>query len=308
MSPQNSFIYAPLSSVIGMMLLLLSAPRAWALTLPLPDDHTDLVGEILEIKIKPGDNLYSIARRHNVGYQELMHANAHIHNPNQLKPNTRLIIPSAFILPEAPRTGIVINLPEMRLYYYPPHAGTVMTYPIAVGRENWRTPIGQTHIIDKTANPAWHVPKSIKAHMLTKGVVLPDVVQPGPDNPLGYYALRLGLPGYLIHGTNNPESVGNRSSSGCIRMYPEDIEELFQVITIGTPVLIINQPVKAALHQNTLYLESHRPFPDQMPLMALELPEILAQEAAIWLNYIQLDQAEAIKNQQSGMPEAIPAF
>jgi len=303
----NTLLHASYKILWWPLLLFISPWQiATALTLPIANENTEIVGKVFKIQIEPGDRFREIARRYQVGYQELVYANPHV-NPNKIKAWSHLTIPQSFILPDAPRTGIVINLPEMRLYYYPPNTDTVMTYPIAVGRENWRTPIAKTRIIDKKADPAWHVPKSIKAHMLKKGVVLPDVVPAGPDNPLGRYALRLALPGYLIHGTNDPYSVGKRSSSGCIRMYPEDIEELFSAISVNTPVHIINQPVKSGWQEDTLYLESHQPFPDQIPQASMELPTILADDVEPWV-HIQWDKAQMIKSQYTGIPQPIQSF
>ncbi len=151
------------------------------------------------------------------------------------------MIPTAFILPSAPRKGLVINLAELRMYYYPPDGKTVVTYPLGIGKEGWGTPLGVTRITEKTKNPTWVPPKSILEHRKKEGVYLPAKVPPGVDNPLGGYRMRLAIPtgAYLIHGTNNPAGVGRRSSSGCINMLPEDIETLYEKVPSGTPVHII---------------------------------------------------------------------
>lgn len=238
---------------------------SFALTFSLPKDGSNIVGNLMVIMVEPGENLQQIARRYDIGYEEIVRANPKV-NPHQPKPWSKIIIPSAFILPDAPKKGIVINLPEMRLYYYSPHTHTVKTFPIGVGRQEWLTPTANTTVIEKVADPEWRVPEAIKEYtLLTKGIELPDIVPAGPENPLGKFALRLGVAGYLIHGTNQPTSIGRRSSSGCIRMYPEDIEELFQDISVGEPVHIINQPFKAGWLDNELYIETHPPFTDQMP-------------------------------------------
>ncbi|NQY41795.1 MAG: L,D-transpeptidase family protein [Legionellales bacterium] len=253
-----------LSTVLLFISTLLVSSYAHALTFNLPNESTNIVGEVYTVFIEPGESLRELARKHNMGYEEIIRANQHI-NPRKPKAWSKVIIPSSFILPNTPRKGIVINLPEMRLYYYPKDSNVVMTFPIGVGKQGWRTPTTKTTIIEKKEDPNWHVPKSIKKYMASKGVILPDIVKAGPDNPLGAFAMKLNLPGYLIHGTNKPYSVGKRSSSGCIRMYPEDIEQLFYVAKLNDTVKIVNQPYKAGWYKNDLYLESHKPFEDQLP-------------------------------------------
>jgi L,D-transpeptidase ErfK/SrfK len=175
--------------------------------------------------------------------------------------DAELLVPSSYILPDAPREGIVINVPEMRLYYYPESkpdsARLVATYPISVGRQDWSTPHKETKIIGKKADPTWYPPASSRKEHAENGDPLPKVVRPGPDNPLGRYALRLGVPGYLIHGTNKPYGVGMRVTHGCIRLYPENIERLFNDIAVGTSVRIVNQPFKVGWLNGVLHLEIH---------------------------------------------------
>jgi L,D-transpeptidase ErfK/SrfK len=169
------------------------------------------------------------------------------------------------VLPTGPREGIVINLPEHRLYYYPPAVAgkpaRVYTYPISIGKMDWRTPLGKTKIQDKREKPTWTPPESVRLEHIANGEPpLPAVVPAGPDNPLGMHAMRLALPGaYLIHGTNNPIAVGMAVTHGCIRMYPEDIAELFPMVSVGTPVYLINEPVKIAWVDGQLLLEAHPP-------------------------------------------------
>jgi L,D-transpeptidase ErfK/SrfK len=162
--------------------------------------------------------------------------------------------------------GIILNVPEMRLYYYPPRVKgkpqEVITYPLGVGREGWKTPYLKTKIIEKKANPNWYPPESIRKEHEAAGDPLPKIVKAGPDNPLGAFAMRLGNPDYLIHGTNKPYGVGMRVSHGCIRLYPEDIEALFAEVSLKTPVNIINQPYKVGVKDNVIYIEAH-PFLDE---------------------------------------------
>jgi L,D-transpeptidase ErfK/SrfK len=171
-------------------------------------------------------------------------------------------LPTQYVLPTAPRRGIVINLPELRLYYFPPR-GEPRSFPIGIGGEGKETPVGRTRVADRRAHPIWVPTKSEHA----EDPDLPPAVGPGPDNPMGDYALYLGWKGYAIHGTNKPYSIGRRDSHGCIRLYPEDIEWLYREATIGTPVTVVNQPAKAGWSDGELYLEVH---PTQQDADALE--------------------------------------
>lgn len=245
--------------LVGMTsgLWLLSAN---ATTFYLADETTRVVGHNLIVMSHKEDTLLDIARRFDIGYSEIVDANPEL-DPWIPGGNKRVLVPNQFILPDAPHKGIVINLAEMRLYYYPkPQKGQrqqVITHPLGIGRQGWTTPLGKTRIIQKKKDPTWTPPASILAEHLEKGDPLPKVVPAGPDNPLGAYAMRLGIPGYLLHGTNRPFGVGMRVSHGCIRLFPEDIEHLFGIVAVNTPVEILYQPYKAAIHKNKLYLEAH---------------------------------------------------
>jgi L,D-transpeptidase ErfK/SrfK len=218
-----------------------------------------IVGGLAGISVQDGDTLPDIARHFGLGYNEITIANPHISTWTP-KANARVQLPLRFILPDAPRKGIVLNLANMRLFYYPPKQPVIVfTYPIGIGRESWNTPLGQTTIVAKTVNPAWTVPESIRREHAAKGDPLPAVVRPGPDNPLGEYALLLGFSSYLIHGTNKPYGVGMQVSHGCVRLYPEDIEVLFKKTSVGTPVRIVHQPYMTAWDGDMLYLEAHEP-------------------------------------------------
>jgi len=188
------------------------------------------------------------------------------------------------VLPPGPRTGLVLNLAEYRMYYFPePEEGQpakVHTYPMSIGRMDWETPLGLTKIVAMARNPAWYPPQSVRDEHAADGDPLPRVVPPGPNNPLGTRALRLGLPGYLIHGTNRPAGVGMRVSHGCIRMFPEDIEFLFEKIRVNTSVRIIDAPVKLGWDREALVAEVH-------PL--LEVPQRLPQETAEHLETLDAD-------------------
>jgi L,D-transpeptidase ErfK/SrfK len=169
------------------------------------------------------------------------------------------VIPSRFILPDGERKGIVINLAEMRLYYYPKEGGKVSTYPVGIGQEGWHTPLGKTQVVRKREHPTWVVPDSIMENHIAHGQPIPKVQPPGPTNPLGDHALNLGFGNIVIHGTPYPKGVGVRSSHGCIRMLPEDVAVLYQQVPVGTPVEIINISTKIGHEDKKLFLESHVP-------------------------------------------------
>jgi L,D-transpeptidase ErfK/SrfK len=216
------------------------ATDAWSLTFKIPRQG-NVIGEYQKIKAKQGDSLPAIAQYYDIGMYEIYVANPHLPHRG-LKAGTTVIIPSQFILPNAPRTGIVLNLADMRIFYYHPDGVTVSTYPVGIGRGGWSTPLGTTQIVAKKANPTWTPPPSIIREAARKGRRLPAVYPPGPKNPLGAYAMNLGFPRILMHGTNAPRSVGLRSSHGCIRLFPADIEELFHNVSVGTPVRIVYDP------------------------------------------------------------------
>lgn len=225
------------------------------------DNEDDmLIGEIEVVAAKKEDTLLDIARESGFGYLDIKLVNPDVDTwlPGEGK---QVTLPSQFILPEAQKKGIVLNVPEMRLYYYPPFrkgkARKVHTYPIGIGREGWATPYIKTNIVEKKRNPNWYPTKSIIKEYEENGEILPSVVKAGEDNPLGQYAMRLGRRDYLIHGTNKPYGVGMRVSHGCVRLYPEDIEELFNKVSLKTPVNIVNQPYKIGVRDDVIYLEAH---------------------------------------------------
>ncbi len=228
----------------------------------LPPDGSDVVGAVGIIEARAEDTLLDIARRHGLGYEDIIRANPDVDAwvPGE---GTEVVLPTRFVLPRGPRQGIVLNLAEYRMYYFPKpeegQAAMVMTYPMSIGRMDWQTPLGKTTVISKVRKPSWYVPESIRAEHAANGDPLPRIVPPGPKNPLGDYAMRLGLPGYLIHGTNRPAGVGMRVTHGCIRMFPEDIDFLFPQIALHTPVRIIDEPLKLGWDGETLMMEVHRP-------------------------------------------------
>jgi L,D-transpeptidase ErfK/SrfK len=217
---------------------------------------SDLVGELLTVHARYEDTLIDIARAHGLGYHAIRNANPGV-DPWVPGEGTPVALPRRHVLPRTRRSGIVINLPEMRLYDFTPGDGQLMTYAVSIGRMDWSTPVGTLSVIEKTEQPAWHPPASVRESYAARGQSLPARVPPGPDNPLGDFAMRLSRPSYLIHGTNWPEGIGMRATHGCIRLGPADIEHLFSRIPVGTHVHIVNEPVKAGWSGDTLYLEAH---------------------------------------------------
>lgn len=241
-------------------LMLGSVSSVYANRYVLSNSGDTVLGEISTVYADERDTLLDIARRNGFGYQDMKLVNPDVDTwlPGE---GQEIVLPAQFILPVAPKKGIVLNVPEMRLYYYlPKEKGKpqeVVTYPLGVGREGWNTPYMKTYIAEKKANPNWYPPESIRKEHEEKGDPLPKIVKSGPDNPLGYFAMRLGRPDYLIHGTNKPYGLGMRVSHGCIRLYPEDIEALFSQVSLKTSVNIINQPYKIGVKDNVIYLEAH---------------------------------------------------
>ncbi len=237
---------------------------AHATSYELDDPATQVVGEDQQVTTVYEDTLYDLARKYSLGSEELIRVNPGI-DPWLPPTGSVITVPGRHILPAGPREGIVVNLPEHRLYYFPKQKKgkpqIVVTYPVSIGKMDWHTPIGETHVIQKQKDPSWFPTASVRAEHAAAGDILPARVPPGPDNPLGTRALRLaaGQGTYLIHGTNNPIAVGLAVTHGCIRMYPEDIELLFPEIPVGEKVRIINEPLKVAHVDGELLMEVHPP-------------------------------------------------
>jgi len=248
-------------SLLPAIALAVSAPAA-ANPYPVPAEGNDVIGETLTTPAEAQDTLLDIARRYGLGYEEITNANPGV-DPWLPGAGTVIVVPKQRVLPRAPRSGIVINLPEHRLYWYPPVAAgaprVVWSFPVSIGKMDWNTPLGRTTIVAKVRNPSWTPPKSVRDEHEKRGDILPPVVPAGPDNPLGLYAMRLGIPGgaYLIHGTNRPAGVGMQVTHGCMRLYPEDIETLFGMVPVDTPVTIVNQPYKWGWFDGELLIEVH---------------------------------------------------
>ena len=220
----------------------------------------DLVGAVQKTIIGADDTLSDIARRFDVGYEEILLANPGV-DPWLPGVGREVIVPTQFVLPASVREGVVVNVAAMRIFYFPPHKKgepqVVYTHPIGIGKVGWKTPEGTTKIVSRQKDPVWVVPKSVRDEHAESGEKLPKQVPAGPDNPLGQYMFRLQWPSYLIHGTNKPYGVGMRSSHGCMRLYPEDIAVFFNLIPIGTKVTVVNQPYLFGWRDKTLYLQAY---------------------------------------------------
>lgn len=241
-----------------LMTGLLQASSSWAASYVLQEGY-DVIGQLRWTRARSEDTLVSVARSFDLGYRAILNANPTVDVWLPEK-GSRIILPNAHILPAGPREGLVLNLAEMRLYFYPDSAaGEVNTYPVGIGREGWRTPSIKTWVKAKHRSPSWYPPASIRREALENGITLPTVVPPGPDNPLGEFALRLSVEQYLIHGTNRPAGVGMRVSHGCIRLFPEDIRQLFFEVELGARVRVVDEPYKAGWRGNDLLLEVHTP-------------------------------------------------
>ncbi len=225
----------------------------------LPAEGSDLVGTVQVTRAEHEDTFVDLARRFNVGYEELVRSNPGV-DPWLPREGREIVLPTQYLLPNAPREGVVINLAAMRLYYFPKVAKgespIVYTFPIGIGRVGWATPVGSTRITRMAKNPSWRPGPGVRREHRENGEILPAVVPAGPDNPLGTRAMYLGWAGYLIHGTNKPAGVGLRSSHGCIRLFPEDVEFLYDLVGPGTKVTVVNQPFVFGWHEGQLLLQA----------------------------------------------------
>jgi L,D-transpeptidase ErfK/SrfK len=223
---------------------------------------TGVLGELQVTYARYEDTLPDIARRFNLGFDELVNANPGV-DPWLPGEGTRIVLPTQFVLPDAPYEGVVVNLAALRMFYYPQPGKdgqrVVITYPIGIGKVGWATPEGTTKIVSKRKDPYWTPPASVRKEHAAEGDPLPARVPPGPENPLGNRAMNLGWSSYLIHGTNKPAGVGLRASHGCIRMYPEDVLVLFDMVAVGTKVTVVNQPILYRMQGDSLYVQSYPP-------------------------------------------------
>jgi L,D-transpeptidase ErfK/SrfK len=241
---------------------------------------TEVVGYVQRTTIGADDTLPDVARRFDVGYEEMLLANPGV-DPWLPGVGREVVVPTQFVLPMAAHEGVVVDLAAMRIFYYPPpkkgERQVVFTHPIGIGRVGWKTPEGTTKIVSRQKDPVWIPPKSVRDEHAQDGEQLPDKVAAGPDNPLGQYMFRLEWPSYLIHGTNKPYGVGMRSSHGCIRLYPEDIAVFFNLIPIGTKVTVVNQPYLFGWRDGVLYLQAYAVLEDDARALPQKPQRLLDQ-------------------------------
>jgi L,D-transpeptidase ErfK/SrfK len=267
-----------------------------------------VIGEPQIVFTRETDTFPDFAREYGLGYDELVEANPGI-DPWLPGENTPILLPTQYVIPDVPRQGIVLNIASKRLFYFPQvkegDPVQVMTYPIGIGRVGWETPLGVAKVVSKATDPTWYVPQSVRKEHADAGDPLPAVVPPGPDNPLGRHVLKLDMPGYLLHGTNQPYGVGMRVSHGCVRLYPENIELLYSLIAIGENVRIINEPYLAGWRDSQLYFESHAPLEDDAISPDEHLQKIfknLANVSGAFIEQDEQDQAKAIASEALGVP------
>lgn len=291
----------------GCLLFSLFPLAAWAATYSLPVSEHTLIGNVQYTKSRYNDSIAVLAQHYDVGLNALIDANPSLDPARRLSSGIELTIPTRHILP-AERSGIVVNLPEMRIYYFPADSDSVMTYPIGVGKMGKSIPITRTAIVRKVTDPTWTPGEDARAFNLEQGIDLPKVMPPGPDNPLGHYAIYLQIPTYLIHSTIFPDSVGKRASFGCIRMHETDVKELYALVNRGMPVYIVNAPVKTGWDGDHLYLEAH-PSLEEFPTSTSSLAGMvsLVKNAAQQQPNVLVDwqMVSFLYEERDGMPHEV---
>ncbi len=305
---------APPLPVIAPPPVLSRAAATHRFTLDSPSEG--VVGSLVMTTASADDTLPDIARRFNIGYEEIVRANPGV-DPWLPGAGREIVVPTHFVLPDAPHEGVVINVAAMRLYYYPKMARgerqVVVTHPIGIGKVGWQTPEGTTKVVARVKDPVWVPPVSVRKEHLENGDVLPAKVPAGPDNPLGAYMFRLGWPSYLIHGTNKPYGVGMRSSHGCVRLYPEDIAILYGTVPIGTPVRVVNQPVVVGWRDETLYAQAYGALEDDSRHARPQavLPALKSAKGPLWQRIraheaeIDWEQLRALAATPRGVPLSV---
>lgn len=291
-----------LKKLIWLCCFITSA--SFAATYDLPPDESNIVGRIQYHVVQEGESMSDIAKKYDVGFLSLLAANKGV-DPFLPEVGYVLTVPTRIILPNAERKGIVVNLAELRLYFFDPNKKQVHIFPVGIGRVGRDTPEMITKISNKQKNPTWTPPQSIRnEHFERNGEELPRVVPAGPNNPLGNYAMRLayGIGDYLIHGTNKDFGVGMRVSAGCIRMDPADIEWLFQRSFVGEQVTIINQPIKYSLEPDSqVFIEAHEPLTRSD---GIKKPLNITDNLTLWIKEFNLSPAmiHAVLQAQNGIP------
>ncbi len=286
--------------IIFVSILFFNIPELYASGAYNIDNLNPIIGFTKTYKINGKETLIELAREYNLGYNEIVDANPDI-DPWIPKRNENILLPTSWLIPEIFNDdGIIINLAELRLYYFINIANKryVRTHPLGIGREGFDTPTGVYKIIVKVKDPTWTVPENIRIEKPD----IPPIVPPGPENPLGGYWLQLSAKGYGIHGTNRPYGIGRRVSHGCIRLYPEDIEQLFKLVKLGTAVKIIDEPVKIALYKDKVYMEVHRSNKTRFELKNIAFKEIRRKNL---LKYVDNDLILNAIKYATGLPTII---
>lgn len=291
---------------VAMAIAITPFQSLYAANFSVPSSGNSVIGDVEYTSVSSGETLVSIGQRYNVGLNAMMNANPGLPENTQLPSGTYVKVPAKFVLPPMPHRGIVINLAEMRMYYYPDNSGTLMTFPIGIGRVGKTIPLGNTAIARKTVNPTWTPPESIRAFNRDQGIELPASMGPGPDNPLGPYAIYLKVPTFLIHSTIFPESIGRRASFGCIRMNEGDIKQFFPIVVPGTPVSIVDMPVKVGWAGERLYLETHPPLEERddggVSVVVNKIQESIPRDGVTIVNW-QL--VSYLSEQRDGIPHEV---
>lgn len=296
---------ASLSMAAFSMSLLASHVLASTFTLPSPNES--ILGNLEYITASPTETTPTLAQHYNLGQNALIAANKGIRENARLPDGSRLTIPTEFLLPPLPRQGIIVNLAEMRMYYFPKGSNVVMTFPIGIGKIGKTIPIENTSITRKVVNPTWTPPEDIRQFNREQGIELPRTMGPGPDNPLGPYAIYLRIPTYLIHSTIFPESIGRRASFGCIRMNEDDIKEFFPSVQPGTPVAIVDMPIKVAWQDSYLVLEAHPPLEERSHLVSLDTVVNSVEQSMplSQLTFVNWQLVAYLANHPDGIPHPI---
>lgn len=287
-------------------LCLLASGNVFATAYTMPNENQSLIGQIQHTSVGSTEKAAEIAHQYDIGYNAIEYANPTLNMAKNLSYGTNLQIPTKHLLPNQPRRGIVVNLPEMRMYYYV--GDRVYTYPIGIGKIGKTIPITRTSITRKTKDPIWIPPEDIREFNMEQGIVLPRVMPAGPDNPLGPYAIYMKLPTFLMHSTIFPESIGKRASFGCIRMYESDIKEFFPSVSGGIPVAIINSPTKIGWENDKLYLESHVPLEEHGEAYDASLPgmvHIIANASKNQATLVDWQLVSYMAKARDGIPHEI---
>jgi len=290
------------ATLVGLGLAIGAQSDVRAETFRLAHPGDSVIGAPFYVKTRKKDTLLDFARQNNQGYDDMNKANPRVDMwlPGE---GSEALIPSFWVLPNIPRSGIVLNRAEKRLYYFPPEdPDRIETYAISVGKDGWETPLGTYSIIEKKKDPTWTPPESVRQSHAEYGDILPPVVPAGPDNPLGQYAMRLSNPSYLIHGTNKPWGMGLPVSSGCIRMQPEGIEDLFGKVETGTEVTIVDQPYKLGWLGDDLYLEVHIDKEEKRQSPRSVIPESVASAEGLTIDWKAVERAVS---ENTGLPQLV---